>query len=836
MGMQEEVLVPLVQAYLPYQAELIGGGAPVPRPIVREADLDGDGLPELVAAYRLRNELYIMVLKRYMSGWRVVNVTRGPGYDVESFLVAPVVAKYPGNLVVGWRIGSAWAKLSVYAWTPHGLVDVAPPDLAYSRMEIGDFPGSPAHAGRAEFALWIHDTGEAYRIEVVRWDRNRFLPATDAYPYYFGKVAAYYAGLIERHPDSRIYWYYLADAQEKAGHRDEAMRAVDRALSIDAPYPSQEALLALRNRIAGSPFPVAEGMRSPAGDVPAPALFPAAVKEVGGTRWGYVDERGAWRIPPTYEHATDFPASGPAVVQQDGKYGAIDASGRLVVPSEYEWIDEFSEGRATAFDRDGSRVIDESGRVLTKKAYAFVGKYHEGRALFSELRGDTYLYGYLDRDGNEAIPAAFREAGDFADGKAVVKIAENEFALIGPAGERKATYPFAFVGVPGDGLLSFRKAEDGKYGYIDESGRTVIEPKYTEANPFREGRAVVNVGENFKNEYGLIDRTGAFVVEPKYNEIRQLGDGRAALGEALDPSQPFVGSKYAVADQNDGRLLTDFRFYDVQEFHDGLASATDVGQTYFIGRDGRPAPGFPRFDGSGTLSLRGDIVEADIDQRRFYYDRRLGTVVWAPNTTIPLSSPYVVLEKKYKPNRDYLVYYPQVMGMRDAASQEQANRRLRELSEVKDVPAGQLDYSYTGDFEVPFFRKSLLVLELNAYHYPWGAAHGMPSLVYAHLNMTNGRFYALKDLFLPGSDYVKTLSDIVGEQIKTDPHYEFLFPDSYEGIKPDQPFFVTADALHLYFQPYEIGPYAVGFPTFRIPFADIMGIIDVEGEFWKAFH
>src|SRR5690606_30976791 len=109
---------------------------------------------------------------------------------------------------------------------------------------------------------------------------------------------------------------------------------------------------------------------------------------------------------------------------------------------------------------------------------------------------------------------------------------------------------------------------------------------------------------------------------------------------------------------------------------------------------------------------------------------------------------------------------------------------------------------------VAFYRNQLLVIELNGYHYPLGAAHGMPSMVYAHINLKTGQFYVLADLFKPQSDYVKMLSRIIGLQIKNDPQYSYVFPDSYKGIKPNQPFFVTEEALHIYFEPYEIGPYA----------------------------
>ncbi|GEN35861.1 hypothetical protein ADA01nite_33210 [Aneurinibacillus danicus] len=43
-----------------------------------------------------------------------------------------------------------------------------------------------------------------------------------------------------------------------------------------------------------------------------------------------------------------------------------------------------------------------------------------------------------------------------------------------------------------------------------------------------------------------------------------------------------------------------------------------------------------------------------------------------------------------------------------------------------------------------------------------------------------------------------------------------MWLEQYKGIKPDQPFYVTGDALHLYFYPYEIAAYAAGFLRFPV--------------------
>ncbi|WP_328803920.1 WG repeat-containing protein [Paenibacillus glycinis] len=442
----------------------------------------------------------------------------------------------------------------------------------------------------------------------------------------------------------------------------------------------------------------------------------------------------------------------------------------------------------------------------------------------------------MDAQGNEAIPARFADANDFNAGKAVVKIADNEYALIGKDGRTIATYAYAYVGPLSDGLLSFQKEAAGKYGYMDERGTVAIRPAYTSAFPFREGRAIVNVAEDFRSDYGVIDKRGKVIVKPEYNDVRDLGERRFALGRAVDPDQPFIGSRYAIADWN-GKRLTDYLYRDVSDYKHGLASASDATQTYLIDLGGKPAPGYPRAEGSGSLTVEeGGLIKAYIDQRLSYLARD-GRIVWKQNTVIPLKAPYAVKELKFKPNPDYLVYYPEVEGIADAAGQRAVNAKLKEMSQVKPIPANQqLDYAYSGDFEVGFYKQQLLELELTGYNFPFGAAHGMPTRTYAIIDLTSGRMFALKDLFKPGSDYVKVLSDIVGKQIKEDPQYSYVFPDAYKGIRPDQPFFVTANALHLYFQPYEIAPYAAGFPTFTIPFTQFGNILDTEGAFWKSFH
>ena len=267
-------------------------------------------------------------------------------------------------------------------------------------------------------------------------------------------------------------------------------------------------------------------------------LFPISVRTIQGTRWGYMDAQGRIRLEPVLDDARDFQPNGLAVVVKDDKAGVINLNGQYVVQPVYDSINSFEEERAIVIDAQGFKMIDEQGRVLTKRAYPFIANMSDGRALFydtsgGQAGGDASRYGYLDAAGNEVIRAQFVSAYDFNNGKAVVQIKDNEFALIDRNGNRLATYPYAYVGPLGDGLLAFQKETPGKYGYIDERGQVRIEPKFTTALPFNGGHAIVNTAEDYKSMYGVINTQGAFVIQPAYNDIRDLGSSVLHWGRPL---------------------------------------------------------------------------------------------------------------------------------------------------------------------------------------------------------------------------------------------------------------------------------------------------------------
>lgn len=818
----EKDLNNLVKKFLPPSAEILKLKNNSDKDIIYVTDLDGDKIPEIIVGYKYQGDAYIMILKNSGGAWGIAQNIKGPGYNI-SYLRAVSLTKGRPSLIIGWQVGSIWSKLSILEQGKHGLKEVLNKEGYFSKIEVEDMLGKNGRDGIEEIALWKHDTGEAYIVEVYRLVNGELVIAKDVYPYYFKKVASYYGKLVEKHPDYSFYWYYLALAEFNAGRKEQALKAVEKALEFENPYPSKVHLLKLEEAIKG------EFRKS--------SLFPASINTVKGVFWGYIDKTGKMVIKPQFQEAREFQDNGLAVTRKGKYYGLINEQGIFVIEPRYESINEFSEGRAVVIDNSGFKVIDEKGKEITNKAYDFINSYKNSRALFSSSDGKgKYLYGYLDLNGGEIISSKYQEATDFSkDGKATVKVKDKEFNLINTNGQILNKYNYPFVGAFSEGTMPFQKEAEGKFGFIDEKGNEIISPQYSSAGPFEEGRAVVNTFQGVMNNYGLIDNKGNYIIKPEYNYIFLLGEGRYAIGKAIDDKKPYLGSKYAIADAN-GNILTDFIYYEVNSFEKGLASVYDEKNTYFIDRSGKKVANLPIVQGNGRLKMMDDIIQLNMDFRTSYLDRE-GNIIWQQNTLIPINDQYSIKEIKYKPNRDYLVYYPEVKGMKDNTAQAKLNEELKKLSKVQKIDSNvKLDYNYFGDFAVAFFKKQLLELRLDGYQYYFGAAHGMPSKIYAPSDLVSGRIYALKDLFKKNSDYVKRLSDIIGEQIKNNKKYSYVFPDSYKGIKPDQPFYVKEDALFIYFYPYEIAPYAAGFPTFKIYYDEIKDIIDTKGEFWKSFN
>lgn len=103
---------------------------------------------------------------------------------------------------------------------------------------------------------------------------------------------------------------------------------------------------------------------------------------------------------------------------------------------------------------------------------------------------------------------------------------------------------------------------NGKYGYINKSGRIVVKPQYDDAKNFSEGLALILVN----GKWGYINNTGTLTIKPQFDIANSFSEGLAAAGyEKYKDGYPYsVGyinkfGKFVIKPERMGSYIYDFK-------------------------------------------------------------------------------------------------------------------------------------------------------------------------------------------------------------------------------------------------------------------------------------
>src|SRR5713226_8035212 len=153
--------------------------------------------------------------------------------------------------------------------------------------------------------------------------------------------------------------------------------------------------------------------------------------------------------------------------------------------------------------------INATGGVFIEPRFEEAGDFSEGLAWMC-VDG---RYGYIDNQGIPVIRPQFALARQFTDGLAVVKETGGRWGYIDRTGRivieapPRDREPYRFS----EGLAKVFNTLYGKYGYIDRAGKVVTKLRFDDAGKFSEGLAFVEADRKF----GYIDKTGKMVVGPR---------------------------------------------------------------------------------------------------------------------------------------------------------------------------------------------------------------------------------------------------------------------------------------------------------------------------------
>jgi hypothetical protein len=554
--------------------------------------------------------------------------------------------------------------------------------------------------------------------------------------------------------------------------------------------------------------------------------------------WGYIDRGGKAVIQPAFHTAGSFNSKGIAIIsvleKDEVLYGLIDQTGSMVLEPKYMEIRAY-DGVFVALNKERhSALINESGHIIKPDIAGEIGAFSEGKASIKV--GE--LYGFVNQTGEIVVKPQFNYVQEYDNGKVLAHVGAGQDTLLNEKGERLHNYNVQYMDVFSEGLAPARLTENSKLGFINEEGELVIAEKYEIAEPFHEGLAKVGLS-SYENQSGLINSKGDYVLQPQFGEIVYLGKSLWAVAKTTrqmgynGESEPHKFALY----NSKGEKISDYVFDDIQPFQGNYAVVQQGVSSFLMDETGHKSKDWPLVEGIGDLKLINNLIEANVDNELKYVTAQ-GDVIWQSSYSYELGNGAELKAAKYRPNRHVLSYYPVIDGLKNKAVQDKLNSMLEQEKGAEGDIDGQAVSDFDQSFSVVLHQKDLLVIDSSSNVYS-GGAHGMPGEFYYHLNLWTGEAYTIQDLFKPDSNYITKLDQTLRKLIKEQGEEKGVFEDpemGFQGLTKDNLFYVQGEALHIIFTPYEIGPYAAGFITFDIPFADLDTVINKAGAFWLSFH
>lgn len=127
-----------------------------------------------------------------------------------------------------------------------------------------------------------------------------------------------------------------------------------------------------------------------------------------------------------------------------------------------------------------------------------------------------------------------------------------------------------------------------------------------------------------------------------------------------------------------------------------------------------------------------------------------------------------------------------------------------------------------------FLNKDILSIQLNIYSYA-GGAHGNYFIVPITVNTKTGEFYGFKDLFKDNNKSIETIENKLIQTMDKNPENYFAeYKKTVKAKKGDFNFYIDGNKLVVYFDLYDIAPYAGGMHHFVFEADELKGILKDE--------
>ncbi|MBR6415567.1 MAG: WG repeat-containing protein [Bacteroidales bacterium] len=320
-------------------------------------------------------------------------------------------------------------------------------------------------------------------------------------------------------------------------------------------------------------------------------------------RWGLIDGDGNEILPHEYPEISSSVVDGMIkIVNQYGECGFVDITGRFILePDTFKYVGDF---------KDGLAIVSRSYRYSDGTYYGVVDcsfaevipcVYKELYYLAAEGRFKMEN-GHITKDGqfiakcdgkevlldkkykfchefNNGLAIAQRHFYDSESGKIIVR-----YGLINSNAEDVFPPEYESIRLLENG--AYRLLKDGRFGFADKNGKTLLQPVCERLFKPHEDHSVVKIN----GSWGLLDMrkfTISMFLTASY--LGPCQDKACAINEGGNISEDgrhIIGGKWGFVSP-EGKVMVPPEYERITSFCDGAVAVKKDGSWGFVDRRGR---------------------------------------------------------------------------------------------------------------------------------------------------------------------------------------------------------------------------------------------------------
>lgn len=305
------------------------------------------------------------------------------------------------------------------------------------------------------------------------------------------------------------------------------------------------------------------------------------------------------------------------------KWGYINEEGNFVIKAEFDNASDFKQnGLAVVRINEKDGIIDRNGKFVVEPDFTYISDFYGKVAVASKGWPQSCL---LDEKGKVLFETE-GSINEFRSGLAAFsRKADKDRDLWGYINDEgkvvvEPKYEYAHLFMKDKALV---KKIDGKFAVIDKTGNELKEIQNDRVTGFSEDTLVfVRSGNSGGHKYGYMSINGDVTIEPAFSDAREFEDGLAVVNAAEDFS-----SKYGVINKK-GEFVIAAKYPSITSLGSGLFAVPEIQEYTFndtflrkalFDKSGKQLTDFKYYD---LAVLENGLISANDDTDTFLLDEK----------------------------------------------------------------------------------------------------------------------------------------------------------------------------------------------------------------------